>query len=90
MFGMVTSVNSRMIRALGEVKDASALVFVGHRDWQTLNRWQKINVSRILATSSPLQCAQRVVRFAKPHGDRRQRRVGEQLTLMLIQLRKLQ
>lgn len=42
---MVSSVNERMINAVGKVEDASALVFVGHRDWEGLNRWEKIKAS---------------------------------------------
>ncbi|ORY73828.1 hypothetical protein BCR35DRAFT_145140 [Leucosporidium creatinivorum] len=41
---MVTFVNERMVNSVRRVEDASAIVFCGQRDWQTLDRWQKINV----------------------------------------------
>ncbi|ORY76949.1 hypothetical protein BCR35DRAFT_332754 [Leucosporidium creatinivorum] len=43
--GMVSFVNERMIGAVRQVEAASALIFVGHRDWATLNRWERIQVT---------------------------------------------
>ncbi|ORY76892.1 hypothetical protein BCR35DRAFT_332703 [Leucosporidium creatinivorum] len=45
VFAMVSFVCRKMVGAVGRIEDASPLVFVGHRDWGTLNRWEKINVA---------------------------------------------
>lgn len=42
---MVSFVNRKMIHAIGSVDQASALVYTGNRDWESLDRWEKINVS---------------------------------------------
>ncbi|ORY76898.1 hypothetical protein BCR35DRAFT_305652 [Leucosporidium creatinivorum] len=42
---MVSYVYRKMIHAAKTVEQASALVFVGHRDWASLTRWQRINVA---------------------------------------------
>lgn len=42
---MVSFVSERMVPSVGKVEDASALVFCGCRDWGTLDRWGKIEVS---------------------------------------------
>ncbi|ORY76941.1 hypothetical protein BCR35DRAFT_332749 [Leucosporidium creatinivorum] len=45
VFDMVSFVYHKMINASRAIEHASALVFVGYRDWAALNRWEKINVA---------------------------------------------
>lgn len=45
IFSMVAFVCQRMVGAVSRIQDASRLLFVGTRDWTSLNRWEKINVS---------------------------------------------
>lgn len=48
MYRRVSSVCKSMVAVVGAVDRvdyASPLLFVGHRDWEKLDRWEKINVS---------------------------------------------
>ncbi|ORY76919.1 hypothetical protein BCR35DRAFT_332728 [Leucosporidium creatinivorum] len=49
VFSMVSFVYRKMLHASRGIEHASALVFVGHRDWATLNRWERINEKRGVA-----------------------------------------
>ncbi|ORY76913.1 hypothetical protein BCR35DRAFT_332722 [Leucosporidium creatinivorum] len=45
VFKMVSTVYRKMIHASRQIEHASAIVFVGHRDWDELSRWERINVA---------------------------------------------